>query len=169
MRRTLHFLFLQLQLGLHVLERGLDLLKVFVRFRVCDVKTLMLPLLFSVKAGEKSEEQGSAHGGNHSRGYAFQLPLHRLRLRVFTHELAESGVADIQTKRSSQSDELHKRVLRTHIFCISFFLLFISALLMSNLALESACKLKVLISPFKSSLRSSNALALLLFSAIFSS
>ena len=40
---------------------------------------------------------------------------------------------------------------------------------MSNLALESACKLKVLISPFKSSLRSSNALALLLFSAIFSS
>ena len=40
----------------------------------------------------------------------------------------------------------------THIFCISFFLLFISALLISNLALESACKLKVLISPFKSSL-----------------
>lgn len=57
----------------------------------------------------------------------------------------------------------------THIFWISFFLLFISALLISNLALESACKLKVLISPFRSSLRSSSALALLLFSAIFSS
>ena len=64
MRRTLHFLFLQLQLGLHVRECGLDLLKVLVRFRVCDVKTLMLPLLFSVKAGEKSEEQGSARRGN---------------------------------------------------------------------------------------------------------
>lgn len=57
----------------------------------------------------------------------------------------------------------------THIFCISFFLLFISALLMSNLALESACKLRVLISPFKSSRWSSSALALLLFSAILSS
>ena len=89
---------------------------------------------------------------SHSRRNALQFPLHRFSLGVFAYKLAEFGVVDIQTKKSSWSDKTSEESSRTHIFCISFFLLFISALLISNLALESACKLKVLISPFKSSL-----------------
>ena len=89
---------------------------------------------------------------NHLRRHPLQLPFHRFRLRVLPHEFAELGVVDIQTEKRSQLDKPEGESYWTHIFCISFFLLFISALLISNLALESACKLKVLISPFRSSL-----------------
>lgn len=60
MEQTLHFLFLRFQLSFHVRERGLDLLKVLVRFGVCGIKVLMLPLFLSaeVLVSEISEERG---------------------------------------------------------------------------------------------------------------
>jgi hypothetical protein len=60
--QTLYFLFLKLQLSLHVRERGLNLLEVLVRFGVCDIKIFMLPLFFSVKVSwTRSEERDGTH------------------------------------------------------------------------------------------------------------
>jgi hypothetical protein len=47
--QTLDFLFLQLQLSLHIRERGFYLLKVFCSFGVRGIQAFVLPLFFSVK------------------------------------------------------------------------------------------------------------------------
>jgi len=55
MGRTLHFLFLQLQLSLHVRECGLNLLEILVRFGVCGIEIFMLPLLLSVGVSQTGD------------------------------------------------------------------------------------------------------------------
>jgi len=105
MEHTLDFLFLRFQLSFHVRERGLDLLKVPVRFGVCGIKAFVLPLFLSVVWTRDQRDEISHFRRKHSRRNALQLSLHRLSLSVFTHKLAEFGVVDIQTRKCSRSEK----------------------------------------------------------------
>jgi len=99
--QTLYLLFLQLQLNLQVRERGLNLLKVPICFGVRGIKIFVPPFLLSSFMDEKLGGLGSTPSANHLRRYMLQLPLHCIGLHVFAYKLAEFGVVDIQTDKSS--------------------------------------------------------------------
>jgi len=154
MGRTWYFLFLQLQLSLHVRERGLNLLEVLVRFGVCSIEVFMLPLFLSVgiRGREVRRARRQMFGAitykdTRSNSLSIVSVFASLPTSLRNLGLLTSKLRNVHGQRNRTREPCG-----THIFCISFFLLFISALLISNLALESACKLRVLISPFKSSL-----------------
>ena len=56
--QTLNFLFLQLQLGLHVGEGGFYLLKDLCSFGVGDIEVFVLPLFLSVKVSRPQDQNG---------------------------------------------------------------------------------------------------------------
>ena len=91
------FLFLQLQLSLHVGERSLCQLKVLGGIRVSSIKAFVLSFFFSVEFSWGYKHRVVHLQKNNLRINTLQLPLHRFGLRVSTHELAELRVIHIQT------------------------------------------------------------------------